>query len=91
MHQPFPRGLGDLVCLEKILTADIQRLRLEGSELDRRMDIIMSKYDEVNLPTNPKKAFDNALLSSFWGAEIDGSKGLMSCNSVTRAGSGLWC
>jgi hypothetical protein len=44
------------------------------------MDIIMAKYAEVHLPTNPKKAFDNALLSSFWGVQIDGSKGLMRCN-----------
>ena len=87
MHQPFPRGLlsvgviiDDLVCFEKVLTADIERVRAEGSELDKRMKVIMAKYEDVGLPTNPKKAFDNAVLSSFWGVQIDGSKGLMRSN-----------
>ena len=44
------------------------------------MKLIMRKYDEVGLPTNEKKGFDNSLAASFWGVQIDGKKGLMRSN-----------
>ena len=87
MKLPYPRNfftvgvvIDDLVCFEKVLSAELEAVRTNGSQLDERMKVIMQKYDEVQLPTNEKKAFDNATLCSFWGVQIDGSKGLMRSN-----------
>eukprot|EP00435_Cladocopium_sp_Y103_P032437 s3148_g8.t1 len=93
MHRPFPRGLlsvgvviDDLVCLEKVLKTSITAAGFAGvSECDKRMERIMTKYQEVKLPTNDKKAFDNAVKGSFWGVQVDGVKGLMRANE-----SRLW-
>ena len=90
MREPIPRGLlsigvviDDLVCLEKVLRADLQNgVFSRRSELDRRMELIMKKYAEVGLPTNEKKAFDNTTSSSFWGVQVDGEKGLVRANET---------
>ena len=89
MHQPAPRGLlsvgiviDDLVCFEKILTSSLNSSGLPHGRtlIDERMDRIMRKYDQVSLPTNEKKAFDNSCESSFWGVQVDGKKGLVRSN-----------
>ena len=93
LHAPFPRGLlsvgiekDDLVCLEKVLKKNFLSSGFSGtSECDQRMSRIMHKYEEVNLPTNDKKAFNNAVTASFWGVQLDGVKGLMRPNE-----SRLW-
>ena len=93
MHRPCPRGLlsvgvviDDLVCFEKVLSSDLVDGAYAGrSMLDERMEAIMAKYEEVRLPTNPKKAFDNATCSSFWGVQVDGKKGTVRGNE-----SRLW-
>eukprot|EP00435_Cladocopium_sp_Y103_P055244 s81_g18.t1 len=93
LHRPFPRGLlsvgvviDDLVCLEKVLRCNMTSSGFAGvSECDRRMARIMEKYAVVKLPTNEKKAFDNAVQSSFWGVQVDGVKGLVRPNE-----SRLW-
>ena len=90
MHQPCPRGLlsvgvviDDLVCLQKVLAADVNAGAYVGASLlDERMELIMAKYKEVGLPTNEKKAFDNSLSSSFWGVQVDGLKGLVRANET---------
>jgi len=90
MHQPRPRGLlsvrvviDDLVCLQKVLASDVNTGVYEGTSLlDERMERIMAKYEEVGLPTNEKKAFDNSLCSSFWGVQVDGKKGLVRANET---------
>eukprot|EP00435_Cladocopium_sp_Y103_P024002 s4132_g5.t2 len=92
-HRPFPRGLlsvgvviDDLVCLEKVLKSNMSCSGFAGvSECDRRMSRIMDKYAAVKLPTNDKKAFDNAVQGSFWGVQLDGMKGLVRPNE-----SRLW-
>ena len=93
MHRPCPRGLlsvgvviDDLVCFQKVLSSEFKGEKYSGeSLLDERMEAIMAKYEEVGLPTNPKKAFDNATCSSFWGVSVDGRKGLVRGNE-----SRLW-
>ena len=90
LHEPFPRGLlsvgvviDDLVCLEKVLKGSFSGSVFQGpSECDRRMSRIMDKYKEVKLPTNDKKAFDNAVTASFWGVQLDGKKGVMRANET---------
>ena len=89
MRSPYPRGLlsvgvviDDLVCFEKILSSDLAAAQQHGSSLDIKLNAVMAKYSEVHLPTNEKKAFDNATLSSFWGVQIDGNKGLMRANET---------
>ena len=70
MHQPMPRGLlsvgvviDDLVMLEKVMKQEFAGSSFR-SEAAARMDVVMAEYERVNLPTNPKKAFDDALLGS---------------------------
>lgn len=78
--------IDDLVCFEKVLSSNLVNGSFAGrSQLDDRMDAIMMKYDAVHLPTNGKKAFDNAVQSSFWGVQLDGVRGLMRPNE-----SRLW-
>eukprot|EP00435_Cladocopium_sp_Y103_P052677 s349_g16.t1 len=68
------------VAFEKVLAADVEKTLEKGTGLDRRMKKVMEMYQAVGLPTNEKKAFDNAYLSAFWGMQLDGKKGLMRCN-----------
>ena len=86
MHQPFPRGMlsvgvviDDLVLLEKVLASDVTDADYV-SGASKRMQLVMKEYERVHLPTNPKKAFDDAELGSFWGAQVDGKKGLVRAN-----------
>ena len=93
MHSPPPRSLlsigvviDDLVCLERVCKDRLSDGKILGeTAMDERMALFMRKYDEVKLPTNPKKAFDNSLHGSFWGVQVDGEKGLVRGNE-----SRLW-
>ena len=90
LHNQIPRGLhhvgitiDDLVVLEKISNAELERARNKGVRTwgAGRTAHARKVYDEVGLETNPKKAFEDAALASFWGIDLDGEKGVMrSCN-----------
>lgn len=88
MHSPFPRGLlsvgvviDDLVLLEKVMKKELDGSAF-ASEASERLKLVMQKYEQVGLPTNPKKAFDDAKLATFWGVQVDGEKGLMRANET---------
>ena len=88
LKQPVPRGafclgvvIDDLVMLEKV-----NRTVVQGAE-DRlitpgRMSRAVAAYEQANLPLNASKAFDRALVGSFWGIEVDGEKGIVRAASA---------
>ena len=87
MHSPLPRSpymlgivIDDLVCLEPVLAATYDSGSLPTTTAAKRLELIMDKYDKVSLPTNEKKAFDDAVLASFWGVSLDGKKGTLRPN-----------
>ena len=70
MHSPLPRSpymlgivIDDLVCLEPVLAATYDSGSLPTTTAAKRLELIMDKYDKVSLPTNEKKAFDDAVLA----------------------------
>ena len=84
--KPPPRGLlaigaviDDLVMLEKVLKRDLQQIK-EGAvktQADDRIKKALDGYGRSHLETNPKKAFHNTPLCSFWGIELDGERGVL--------------
>ena len=83
---PCPRGdlwlgvvIDDLVCLEKVHAKLGMHQRSEAS---LRLEKIMLQYEEVKLPVNPKKSFDDETTASFWGIQMDGIKGMYRANDT---------
>ena len=85
-RKPPPRGLlsieaviDDLVMLERVLKRDLQQIK-EGAvktQADGRIKRALDGYSRAHLETNPKKAFHNTPLCSFWGIELDGERGVI--------------
>ena len=87
MHSPLPRSpymlgivIDDLVCLERVLLSSLEPELRPPTTAAKRLKLIMKQYDKVGLPTNEKKSFDDAVLGSFWGVSLDGSKGTLRPN-----------
>ena len=84
---PPPRGLlsigvviDDLVILEKVTraaTSEAGALRREGG---RRLEKAHLAYEEACLVANRKKGVQDADRASFWGVDLDGTRGLVRTN-----------
>ena len=94
LHGALPRGLvhtgvivDDLVVLQQILESDLDALRSEVKETlgGRAVAAARAAYAAVNLEHNPKKGFQDELLASYWGVDMDGRLGVMRCSA-----SRLW-
>ena len=89
LHRPAPRGdifiglvIDDLVCLEKFLVRLADKDDTSRSRLDERMEMVMREYERAQLPINEKKSFNNEYKASFWGVQVDGSRGLVRANDI---------
>ena len=82
----IPRGMlhvgiiiDDLVVMEKVLRSSMGQGPSDG---ERRIEAARLAYQRVGLPNNPKKGFLRQLHARFWGAEVDGEKGLLRASSL---------
>ena len=67
----------DLVLLERVLKSSTATRALAGERMER----IKEKYHAAGLPLNVKKKFLDATTARFWGAEVDGEKGIVRASS----------
>jgi hypothetical protein len=74
--------IDDLVLLEKVLSSSLAADPKPSTLSSARLEKIEKAYLESNLPTNQKKAFDDSVTGSFWGVQVDGSKGLVRANET---------
>ena len=91
MHGRIPRSpflagiiIDDFVLLEKV-AMDASSSLLSGERRQRMHNM----YSSVGLDAHPTKGFSDSESCSFWGADVDGRKGLIRGN-VTRAASLVW-
>ena len=91
LHGRIPRGrflcgivIDDLVLMEKVaLNSSI------GENLNSSRKTMLDMYQSVGLEAHPSKGFANLEKTSFWGADVDGVRGLVRA-SVARSISLVW-
>lgn len=91
MHGRPPRGdfLAGLIIDDFILMEKVDKGQQEGGQSNLRRQRMHDIYQKVNLQAHPTKGFANQTEASFWGADVDGSTGLVRGN-VVRAISLCW-
>ena len=67
--------IDDFVIAERLDRASFESRPAGTSEGARRLRLASAKYQEVKLPRNEKKTFEEELQAEFWGATLDGDAG----------------
>lgn len=91
MHGRIPRGrfLCGIVIDDLILAEKVALQATCGECLDSSRKTMLDMYASVGLGAHPAKGFANLEQTSFWGADIDGVRGLVRA-SVVRSISLVW-
>ena len=79
-YKPWPRlqtAVGLVIDDFVALSVVEKKKAKEQSDGARLADVMQSRYEEVGLIPNKKKAFRDQLSSSFWGGDLDGEGGLI--------------
>ena len=89
LRTPVPRSkviagviIDDLVVMEKMLISSADGLVKDAAGASSRIVSAMNGYNENSLEANIKKSFFNETSCRFWGAEVDGRKGLVRSSSL---------
>lgn len=91
MHGRVPRSdnMAGLIIDDFILLEKVARDATGSKAMCDKREAMHAMYSRVGLETHPTKGFADATTGNFWGAYIDGEKGLVQAN-VGRAASLAW-
>lgn len=91
MHNRIPRGrtVGGVIIDDYVVMEKVHISATSGADLVTRRSNMHTMYDRVKLDAHPSKGFDNVSHASFWGADFDGTTGLIR-GTIARAISLCW-
>ena len=91
LHGRTPRHntLSGIIIDDFILMQKVGIEETRGIDMEHRRAAMHHMYKQVGLEAHPTKGFSNSESASFWGADVDGLRGLVRGN-VVRAGSLCW-
>lgn len=91
LHGRTPRHstLSGIIIDDFILMQKVGIEETRGVDMEHRRAAMHDMYKQVGLEAHPTKGFSNSDSASFWGADVDGLRGLVRGN-VVRAGSLCW-
>ena len=87
IHGRVPRSdvMTGIIIDDFIILQRVPKSEVRGIDMEQRRAAMHNMCKKVKLDANPTKGFENLSGASFWGADVDGERGLVRGNVVRAA------